>query len=47
MDKTRNQIEDAALALPRTERVALAHRLIASLNEGGDDDPTEVELAWE
>ena len=41
------QLETAALDLPVRERAALAHRLIASLDEGPDEDPTEVELAWE
>jgi putative addiction module component (TIGR02574 family) len=41
------RLETEALELPVRERAALAHRLIASLDEGPDDDPTEVELAWE
>ncbi|HEU4562802.1 MAG TPA: addiction module protein [Longimicrobium sp.] len=41
------QVEAQALELPTHDRAALAHRLIASLDEDGDDDPTEVELAWE
>ncbi|HEX9938516.1 MAG TPA: addiction module protein [Longimicrobium sp.] len=41
------RLEAEALELPTRERAALAHRLIASLDEDGDDDPTEVELAWE
>ena len=41
------QVEAQALELPTRDRAALAHRLIASLDEDGDDDPTEVELAWE
>ncbi|HEX8245375.1 MAG TPA: addiction module protein [Longimicrobium sp.] len=40
------RLEAEALELPTNERAALAHRLIASLDEGADD-PTEVELAWE
>ena len=40
------QLEAEALELPTRERAALAHRLIASLDEGEYDDPTEVELAW-
>jgi putative addiction module component (TIGR02574 family) len=47
MSHARERIEEAALDLPTSERAALAHRLIASLDEVGDDDPTEVELAWE
>ncbi len=41
------QLESEALGLPVRDRAALAHRLIASLDEGPEDDPTEVELAWE
>lgn len=41
------RLEAEALALSARERAALAHRLIASLDEGPEDDPTEVELAWE
>jgi putative addiction module component (TIGR02574 family) len=41
------RLETEALELSARERAALAHRLIASLDEGPDDDPTEVELAWE
>lgn len=40
------RLEAEALELSTSERAALAHRLIASLDEGADD-PTEVELAWE
>jgi putative addiction module component (TIGR02574 family) len=40
------RLEAEALELPARERAALAHRLIASLDEA-DDDPTEVELAWQ
>jgi putative addiction module component (TIGR02574 family) len=36
-----------ALELPSSDRAALAHRLIVSLDDGPDEDPTEVELAWE
>lgn len=41
------RLEAEALELSTTDRASLAHRLIASLDEGLDDDPTEVELAWE
>lgn len=41
------RVESEALELSARERAALAHRLIVSLDEGPDDDPTEVELAWE
>ena len=42
-----DRLEAEALELPTKQRAALAHRLIASLDDGPDDDPTEVELAWE
>ncbi|HYH78754.1 MAG TPA: addiction module protein [Longimicrobium sp.] len=42
-----DRLESEALALPSNERAALAYRLIVSLDEGTEDDPTEVELAWE
>jgi putative addiction module component (TIGR02574 family) len=42
MSRTLERLETEALELPVRERAALAHRLIASL----DDDPIEVELAW-
>ena len=41
------RLEAEALELSSSERAALAHRLIVSLDEGPDDDPTEVELAWD
>ena len=41
------QLEAEALDLPANDRAALAHRLIESLDDCPDDDPTEVELAWE
>jgi putative addiction module component (TIGR02574 family) len=41
------RLETEALELPVSDRAALAHRLIASLDEGPEDDPTDVELAWE
>ncbi|HET7233209.1 MAG TPA: addiction module protein [Longimicrobium sp.] len=43
---SRERIETEALQLPASERAALAHRLIASLEEDGEDDPADVELAW-
>ena len=46
MSAARERIEAEALELPTSERAALAHRLIASLDDGGEDDPTEVEIAW-
>jgi putative addiction module component (TIGR02574 family) len=47
MSRPLERLESEALELPVRERAALAHRLIASLDEGPEDDPTEVELAWE
>jgi putative addiction module component (TIGR02574 family) len=40
------QLEAEALELPERERARLAERLIASLDEGADEDPAEVERAW-
>ncbi|MEW5928215.1 MAG: addiction module protein [Gemmatimonadota bacterium] len=40
------KVEAEALELPPRERALLAHRLIASL-DGEDEDPAEVERAWE
>ena len=42
-----DHLQSEALALPARDRAALAHRLILSLDESDEDDPTEVELAWE
>lgn len=42
-----DRLEAEALDLPARERARLAHRLIASLDEDADEDPTEVERAWE
>jgi putative addiction module component (TIGR02574 family) len=47
MTRPLERLESEALELSVSDRAALAHRLIASLDEGPDDDPTEVELAWE
>jgi putative addiction module component (TIGR02574 family) len=47
MSRPLERLEPEALELPVHERAALAHRLIASLDDGPEDDPTEVELAWE
>jgi putative addiction module component (TIGR02574 family) len=41
------RLEAEALDLPPSDRAALAHRLIVSLDDSPDEDPTEVELAWE
>ena len=41
------QLEAEALELPSQERAQLARRLLVSLDEELDDDPAEVERAWE
>lgn len=41
------KLEEEALDLPLHERAQLAHRLITSLDEDADEDPVEVERAWE
>jgi putative addiction module component (TIGR02574 family) len=43
------RLEAEVLALPPGERARLARRLIESLDipDDGDEDPTEVEIAWE
>ncbi|HKP77294.1 MAG TPA: addiction module protein [Longimicrobiaceae bacterium] len=47
MTRALENVEAQALELPTSDRAALAHRLIVSLDDGPDEDPTEVELAWE
>jgi putative addiction module component (TIGR02574 family) len=47
MSRPLESLEAEVLELSSSERAALAHRLIVSLDDGPDDDPTEVELAWE
>jgi len=41
------QIEAEALELSPRERAQLAHRLIVSLDDDVEEDPAEVERAWE
>lgn len=41
------QLVSDALELPAHERAQLAHRLIISLDEDIEDDPAEVQRAWE
>ena len=41
------ELEAEVLKLPSQERARLAHRLIVSLDEDADEDPAEVERAWE
>jgi putative addiction module component (TIGR02574 family) len=40
-----SEVFDAALTLPQDERAALAHRLLASLDESADD-PAVVARKW-
>jgi putative addiction module component (TIGR02574 family) len=47
MSLSPNELEAAALALPQAERVRLARRLIVSLDAEIEDDPADVERAWE
>jgi putative addiction module component (TIGR02574 family) len=41
------ELEAEVLKLPSPERAQLAHRLIVSLDEDDDEDPAEIERAWE
>lgn len=41
------QLEAEALELSPRERAQLAHSLIVSLDDDAEDDPAEVERAWE
>lgn len=41
------RLEAEALELSTHERARLAQRLLASLDDGADEDPAEVERAWE
>lgn len=41
------QLEEEALDLPLGDRAHLAHRLLVSLDEDVEEDPAEVERAWE
>ena len=49
MSSPLERLEVEAMELTSRERAALAHRLIASLDEDEDEDedPAEVEAAWE
>jgi putative addiction module component (TIGR02574 family) len=47
MSSPLERLEAEALELTARERAAPAHRLIVSLDEAADENPTEVELAWE
>ncbi|MBV9773152.1 MAG: addiction module protein [Gemmatimonadetes bacterium] len=42
-----DRLEAEILELPAHERARLAHRLIVSLDDDVEEDPTEVERAWE
>jgi putative addiction module component (TIGR02574 family) len=41
------ELEAEALKLPSPERAQLAHRSIVSLDDDDDEDPAEIERAWE
>lgn len=41
------KLEAEALELPPEERAELAQRLILSLEDDAEEDPAEVERAWE
>lgn len=41
------RLEAEVLDLPQRERARLARRLIASLEDETEEDPAEVEAAWE
>lgn len=47
MGQPLKQLVSDALELPAHERAQLAHRLIISLDEEIEDDPAEVQRAWE
>lgn len=47
MAMDRPDLESELLALPASERARLAHRLLVSLDDGADEDPLEVDRAWE
>ena len=41
------RLEAEAMELSSRERARLAHRLIASLDDDVEEDPAEVDRAWE
>jgi putative addiction module component (TIGR02574 family) len=47
MGRSVEQLEVEVLDLPAGERACLIQRLIASLDADEDEDPGEVERAWE
>ena len=47
MARPLTEIEAEALALSSADRAQLAARLIASLDGDVDDDPADVQVAWE
>jgi putative addiction module component (TIGR02574 family) len=47
MGRSVEQLEVEVLGLPAAERARLIRRLIASLDEEEDEEPQEVERAWE
>jgi len=44
---TKDELFEGVLKLPRKQRAELAHELLRSLDDRGEDDPVEVEAAWE
>ena len=47
MSRPLEKVEADALELSIRERARLAQRLLVSLDEELEDDPAEVEVAWE
>lgn len=47
MSVSLDRLEAQALELPSQDRARLAQRLLASLDDELDEDPAEVERAWE
>ena len=47
MSRPLERLEAEALELPLQERALLAQRLLASLDDEPEEDPGEVERAWE
>ncbi|HEX2188275.1 MAG TPA: addiction module protein [Longimicrobiaceae bacterium] len=47
MSQLLEKVEAEAMELPPRERAQLVRRLIASLDHADEEDPAEVERAWE
>jgi putative addiction module component (TIGR02574 family) len=41
-----DRLESELMSLPANDRARLAERLLASLDDAGEEDPGEVERAW-